>query len=726
VVCGAEHLWQVTKPAHRWPVRHSHGVVEANPNYRRQSIVKASEIIAAYESRTPTAKQRFAFPHVGQVEFPAAPVTIEPYLLGLLLGDGCLRRGVALSTADAPILKHFTEHAKAEGLVVQHRGRYDYAAVNRGGKANAGQANPLLDKVRQLGLYGALSHEKFIPDEYLLNSVGVRLAVLQGLMDTDGSADKNGTIEFSSSSWRLAEGVAFLVRSFGGKVRIDTRTTRYTYKGEKRDGRVSYRLWIRLPQVAPFRLQRKLDNLVRPTSTCDEHILHRVERVEDAPAVCISVAHPSALYVTRDFIVTHNTWSAAYETAMHATGRYPEWWRGAEFDGPTNGWASGVTSESMRDTVQRLLLGRPGQWGTGTIPKADIIDIKRASHGVLDAVDTVLIKHVSGGTSTLSFKAYEKGREKWQGETLDYVWFDEEPPADIYSEGLTRTNATRGIAYITFTPLLGMSDVVKRFLIDKVPGTHITRMTIEDAEHYTPAERAAIVAGYPAHERAARARGEPILGSGRVFPVDESVIKVKRFAIPRYLARIAGIDFGWTHPTAVVWLAWDRDNDSVHIYDAYRRSEATPLIHAATIKSRGDWIPVAWPHDGEGQDGKGGGDPLAQKYRALGVNMLKRHATHPPKKGQEEGTGGNSVEAGVLEMLDMMETGRLTVAEHLHDWFEEFRLYHRKDGVIVKINDDIMSATRYAIMMRRHAKVRAVEQEPRISGFQPADAGAGY
>ncbi len=419
------------------------------------------------------------------------------------------------------------------------------------------------------------------------------------------------------------------------------------------------------------------------------------------------------------------TVSAANETAMHLTGEYPDWWRGAEFDSETTGWASGVTSESTRDNPQRLLLGRPGQWGTGTIPRAAILDIKRASHGVADAIDTVLVRHKSGGISTLSFKAYEKGREKWQGETLDFVWFDEEPPLDIYSEGLTRTNATQGITYVTFTPLLGMSDVVRRFLIDKVPGTHVTSMTIEDALHYTPEQRTAIIAGYPAHERDARAKGIPILGSGRVFPVAEEDITERRVTLQRHWPRIVGIDFGWDHPTAAAWLAWDRDTDTVHVYDVYRKREATPIIHSAAIKARGAWIPVAWPHDGE-QHGKGDGEKLAELYRQQGVAMLKHKATHAPKPGQKEGEGGNSLEAGVLEMLEMMETGRLKVAAHLHDFFEEFRLYHRKDGKIVAVNDDVISAVRYAIMMRRHAKVQAAEQSIPVAPYFAADSGTGY
>lgn len=419
------------------------------------------------------------------------------------------------------------------------------------------------------------------------------------------------------------------------------------------------------------------------------------------------------------------TYSAAYETAMHLTGIYPDDWGGTMFDEPTTGWAASITSQGTRDTVQRLLLGPPGEWGTGAIPKANIVEIKRSTHGVADSVETILVRHASGGLSRVGFKTYDQGRERWQGETLDFVWFDEEPESAIYFEGLTRTNATNGIVYMTFTPLLGMSDVVKRFLIDKAPGTHVTSMTIHDAEHYTEEQRAAIIASYPSHEREARSMGIPTLGSGRVFPVAEEVIRELPVTIPAFWPRIAGIDFGWDHPTAVAWIAWDKDTDTVHIYDAYRVKEATPLVHSATINAKGKWIPVAWPHDGLQHD-KGSGEQLASQYRKYGVNMLKNKATHPPAKGQLEGEGGNSVEAGLTDMLDRMQTGRLKVAKHLHDWWEEFRLYHRKDGKLVKENDDLMSATRYALMMLRHATVQKTAPQPKAAAFEPLVSEYGY
>lgn len=409
------------------------------------------------------------------------------------------------------------------------------------------------------------------------------------------------------------------------------------------------------------------------------------------------------------------TWSAGFETAMHLTGRYPDWWQGRTFDKAVAGWAAGVTSEVTRDSVQRVLCGRINAIGTGAIPM-DAIKEKSMKRGVADAIDTMVIRwggggDIQAGESLLGFKSYDQGREKFQAETLDFVWLDEEPDEDIYTESLTRTNATGGSVYMTFTPLKGMSNVVKRFLIDKMPGTCVTTMTIEDAEHYTPEERAAIIASYPAHERDARTKGIPTLGSGRIFPIAEELIKVDPFEIPRHWAQICGIDFGWDHPSAAVRLAWDRDADVIYVIAAHRQKEQTPLLFASTVKPWGDWLPWAWPHDGLQHD-KGSGQALRDQYAAQGLAMLQDKATHPPAEGEEEGTGGNGVEAGVLDLLDRMQTGRFKVFSHLNDWFEEFRMYHREDGKIVKLDDDLMSATRYANMMKRFAIVKPAPFKP--------------
>lgn len=237
---------------------------------------------------------------------------------------------------------------------------------------------------------------------------------------------------------------------------------------------------------------------------------------------------------------------------------------------------------------------------------------------------------------------------------------------------------------------------------------HVVRMTIDDAEHIDAAQRQTIIDSYPEHEREARVKGLPAMGSGRVFPVSEDALRIESFPIPAHWARIAGIDFGWDHPTAAVKLAHDRDDDTVYVTHAYRRREATPLEHCAALRSWGEQ-PWAWPADAYQRDKRTGGT-LKQDYTTHGLNMLAVHA-------QWEG-GGSAVEPGVMDLLTRMQTGRLKVFAHLEDWWSEFRMYHRKDGLIVKERDDLMDATRYALMMLRFA-------EPDFGAMEDEDAARG-
>lgn len=236
----------------------------------------------------------------------------------------------------------------------------------------------------------------------------------------------------------------------------------------------------------------------------------------------------------------------------------------------------------------------------------------------------------------------------------------------------------------------------------------VVQMTIDDAEHYTPEQRQEIIDSYPPHEREARVRGIPSMGSGRVFPIEEASIICEPIKIPNHWPQINGVDFGWDHPFGAVNLAWDRDSDCVYVCKEYAARETTPILHAAAIKPWGDWIPVAWPHDGLQHD-KGSGDELAANYKRQGLKMLPEKATFPD--------GGNGLEAGIMDMLDRMQTGRWKVFSTCGGWLGEFRLYHRLDGLIVKLKDDRLSASRYALMMLRFAKTKPRTDAMNIPNF---------
>jgi hypothetical protein len=220
-------------------------------------------------------------------------------------------------------------------------------------------------------------------------------------------------------------------------------------------------------------------------------------------------------------------------------------------------------------------------------------------------------------------------------------------------------------------------------------------MTIDDVQHYSDEEKARIIASYPAHELEARTKGIPTLGSGRIFPVEEGMIAIEQRDFPAHWPRIGGMDFGWDHPFAAVELVWDRDTDTVYVSRTYRCRETTPIMHAAALRPWGKELSWAWPRDGRRETLEGAGVALAEQYRAQGLEMLTKHAQFED--------GSVSVEAGLMSMLSRMQSSQFKV-KHLNDWWEEFRLYHRKDGKVVKEGDDLMAATRYALMMLRYAR----------------------
>ena len=391
------------------------------------------------------------------------------------------------------------------------------------------------------------------------------------------------------------------------------------------------------------------------------------------------------------------TEAGGYEAMVHLTGRYPDWWTGRRWHMPTRGWICGPTSLSVRDTTQKKLMGEPGvipEQGTGMIPRECILDVSLA-RGITDSIDTVQIRHKSGGVSIGRFKSYEQGRSKFQGETLDWVWNDEECPMEIYTEELARITATDGMIFTTFTSLLGETDLTRRFFSEESPNRAMVVIGLKHALHLTEAKRAELESQYPVHERVARLHGGIMRGKGRVFTYpEEAIMEEPLDYIPAHWAKIWGLDFGIMHPFAAVLLLWDRDNDVIHLHHAIRIKDALPIQHAASMRHIGGLVPVAWPHDGAVRDNTTG-TPLAALYRKEGLAMLHEHATWPG--------GGFSTWAGVKEMQDRMTTGRLRVAKHLSDWFEEYLNYHVDGEKIVKANDDLLSATRIGIMMQRYA-----------------------
>lgn len=396
-----------------------------------------------------------------------------------------------------------------------------------------------------------------------------------------------------------------------------------------------------------------------------------------------------------------------FEMALHLTGLYPKWWIGRKFTRAISAWAAGDTSKTVREIIQFKLLGPINEIGSGLIPK-DLIIKTTPKHGLPEAVDTIYVKHASGGISEINLKSYDQKRHSFQGTEKDLIWLDEEPPLDIYTECLLRTMTNNGMLMLTFTPLLGMSETVMAFLqngkiTDKVEGSKFVVMaTWDDAPHLSQAVKDELWNSIPPFQRDARSKGVPQLGAGAIFPVPESDFVVDDFPLPAHWPRAYGMDVGWNR-TAAPWGAWDRETDTLYLYSEHYRGQAEPSIHAEAVKSRGAWIPGVMDPASRGRSQRDG-QQLMQDYKDLGLDI---------------DVAFNGVESGLYEVWQRLSTGRLKVFRSMGNWLFEFRLYRRNEkGQIVKENDHLMDGTRYLVMSGlERAKVKPadiIEPERRL------------
>jgi hypothetical protein len=219
-----------------------------------------------------------------------------------------------------------------------------------------------------------------------------------------------------------------------------------------------------------------------------------------------------------------------------------------------------------------------------------------------------------------------------------------------------------------------------------MPATSKTKYVVmaswDDAPHLTTDQKEELWEGIPPHQRDARSKGIPQLGSGAIYPVIEERISVDDFEIPEFWPKAYALDVGWRF-TAALWGAWDRQSDTVYIYSAYKQGQAEPPVHVDGIKSRGEWIPGVIDPAARGRSQRDG-QKLFDDYVSMGLNL---------------DLSDNAVEAGIHAVFRRMVSGRFKVFKSVLPWFEEYRLYRRdENGKIVKENDHLMDCTKYLIL----------------------------
>ena len=208
----------------------------------------------------------------------------------------------------------------------------------------------------------------------------------------------------------------------------------------------------------------------------------------------------------------------------------------------------------------------------------------------------------------------------------------------------------------------------------------------DDVPHLSDSDKAEMLKSLPPHQRESRSLGVPSLGAGAIYPVAEEEIKVKPFLLPAFWPRAYGMDVGW-NCTATVWGAQDPDSKVWYLYSEHYKGQAEPSVHAASIKSRGEWIAGAIDPASRGRSQKDGQN-LLESYIQLGLILTK---------------ADNSVESGLYDVFELLSTGRLKVFSTLPNWFKEYRLYRRDEkGHVVKEHDHLMDATRYFVTTGRN------------------------
>lgn len=405
------------------------------------------------------------------------------------------------------------------------------------------------------------------------------------------------------------------------------------------------------------------------------------------------------------------------ETCFHLTGQYPDWWTGHRVEPrinatngekEINGWVIGTDSKTVRDSLQSKIIGTEGRgYRDGCIhPDYIMTESIIKSRGVVGLVDTVYIKHKSGCNVKLQFRSYEQGRENLQSATIDFVYCDEEPPADLIGELRARLGATGGFMYMAFTPLKGMTPLVQEFWGRDNPEKFLVCMNIYEASHYTPEKIKKIeslYSGLSEAERKARMMGVPTMGTGLIYPIEDNELYYDAMAqIPTRWKRMGALDFGrGEHPQAMVWGALDPVTDTLYIYDAVKTRNKTVAENSSIIKSHGEWIPMAWPHDLNRESGVGDERKTeGYKYKEL---YIKEGVTLTPEFAKTK-DGSNKVEVGIIEVRQRMLEGKFKVARHLSEWFKEKQIYrYGDDNKPIKEKDDLMDATRYLTIMLRYA-----------------------
>jgi len=408
------------------------------------------------------------------------------------------------------------------------------------------------------------------------------------------------------------------------------------------------------------------------------------------------------------------TVSTCYETAMHLTGLYPDWWPGVRFDKPVNVMVAGEGWQQVALVLQNELLGTNDvkirdHIGTGAIPRDCIVTDTMRSDGA-NCIG-VEIRHVSGSKSYLLFANYTQEVRQMQGFKLNLAVFDEQPPDDFFSEIVTRTATTQGQVLCSFTPLKGLNGLVSKFWNHEDGYDHI-RVSWDDVPEYDPwnepfllnATRQQLERDYLPHERDARRNGVPVMGKGAVFQIRNwPTYKTGTYDFRNSIGilRIIALDLGLVNDKTVLSLVyWDPNNQEAWLdrqIVVKGTEEANPVNYVQHLmRPEVFGCPIVLPPDG-GTVGRYTMSSLSirQLFEQYELNIYPEPIRNPP---DEQGRTTNHKAFGINTMRQMLELGTLHVNENCVEFLRECQNYYVDDKGRFSDPDDCIDSARYALL----------------------------
>ncbi len=385
----------------------------------------------------------------------------------------------------------------------------------------------------------------------------------------------------------------------------------------------------------------------------------------------------------------------AVETVWRARGIHPY-----RENKPTEGWVVSLTREVQRDVAQRKILSYlKKEW------IEDVVMVSGKSGAPESGViDYLTVRNVFGTLSRIGFKSCESGREKFQGTSLDYVWFDEEPPEDIYDECRMRVADRRGEMFGTMTPLKGLTFVYDRIYMSSDPDVWCEFMEWADNPYLDKGEVSSLTASLPADVLESRRYGRFVKRSGMVYPeFDENVHVIQPFPVPREWQDCMSIDPGLNNPLACHWYAVDGDGTVFVVAEHYAAGKDVDW-HAEKIREK--CAALGWQSDSAGRY-RALIDSAANQRTLSGTKSVsalfcERGILVNPKVNKELYSGINTVKS---YLKGNNGKPRLYIFASCVNLIRELKKYCWGDGETpVKRDDHCLDELRYYLMTKPEGK----------------------